>query len=201
MGGRQPACPPPHPASASALRSLPAPACLATGAECQQGPVAGPPGNLCSCGCGHLQWPRPKRLHVWVSAGRGMPLPLSGPALWHLEEPQWLWAWNSEPGDARAVGRPLPKGRKRSSGLWSPQGTDWWAGPRAKLILRTWSSLAPGFHPGGPGGRERSLGRGKHLIAWAVCCVCVPLTPLHLLQYLRPCQGAFLGRNFSPILT
>lgn len=132
------------------------PACLATGAECQQGPVAGPPGNLCSCGCGHPQWPRPKRLHVWVSAGHGMPLPLSGPALWHLEEPQRLWAWNSEPGDVRAVGRPLPKGRKRSSGPWSPQGTDWWAvsWPRAKLVLRTWSSLAPGSHPGGPGERE-----------------------------------------------
>lgn len=39
-----------------------------------------------------------------------MPFPLSGPSVWRPEEPQQLWAWSSEPGEARAGRPPLPKG-------------------------------------------------------------------------------------------
>lgn len=52
-----------------------------------------------------------------------MPFPLSGPSVWRPEEPQQLWAWSSEPGDARAGGPPLPKGT----------GTGLYAGLRAGL--------------------------------------------------------------------
>ncbi|XP_023619186.1 activin receptor type-2B [Myotis lucifugus] len=43
-----------------------------------------------------------------------MPFPPSGPAAWRPDQPQRLWAWSSEPGDARARGQPLPKGSGRS---------------------------------------------------------------------------------------
>nr|XP_012611860.1 activin receptor type-2B isoform X3 [Microcebus murinus] len=42
-----------------------------------------------------------------------MPFPPSGPAVWHSEEPQRLWAWNPQARDTRAGGQPLHKGSGR----------------------------------------------------------------------------------------
>lgn len=49
-----------------------------------------------------------------------MPFPPGGPAARRPEEPQRLWAWSPEPGDARAGGQPLRKG----------MGTGLYPGPR-----------------------------------------------------------------------